>query len=79
MVRSILIELRGTTGQSDIAKELDITQQFLSAIELGTRNPSIKIMKRFAKYYKKTVQELFPDIFYDTTEECENIDIIKYA
>jgi transcriptional regulator with XRE-family HTH domain len=79
MVRSILIELRGNTGQSDVAKELNITQQFLSAIELGTRNPSIKIMKRFAKYYNKTVQELFPDIFYDTTEKCENENTIKYA
>ena len=71
-MRKKLIELRGNKSQEEVSKEIGITQQFLSAIEKGERNPSIKIMKKFEIYYQKSMLDLFEDIFLSTitTNRC---------
>jgi transcriptional regulator with XRE-family HTH domain len=72
MKRELLITLRGTKSQDKLAKELGISQQFLSAIELGVRNPNVKLMKKFEEYFKVPMEELFPDIFMNIrTTKCD--------
>lgn len=63
MKRQILIEKRGTRSQREIANELKITQDHLSKIELGERNPSINLLSRFCFLYNESAENLFPDIF----------------
>ena len=46
--------------QKDIAKDVGISQQYLSNLENGvTNNPSLEIMKKLSKALNTTVQELF--------------------
>lgn len=62
-MRNALIEARGTRTQVDISAEIGISQKYLSKLELGQRTPSLKIAIKIASYYKKSVENLFPDIF----------------
>ncbi len=64
-MRQNLIILRGDKTQEEIGKYIGISQKYVSAIELGKRNPSVKTMKKFEKYFRKNMIELFPDIFLD--------------
>ena len=47
--RHWLIEARGDFSQVEVANKAKITQQAYSAIENGSRNPSVKIAKEIAK------------------------------
>lgn len=63
MVREELIKARGKRTQTEVAEILGITQKYLSKIELGQRTPSANLLAKFADYYKKPLEVLFPDIF----------------
>lgn len=63
MKRAKLIMCRGTQSQTKIANILGITQDHLSKIELGLRNPSISLAAKFCRLYKEPAEKLFPDIF----------------
>jgi putative transcriptional regulator len=73
MKRELLIKLRGPKSQEELAKELGISQQFLSAIELGIRNPNVKLMKKLEEYFKVPMEELFPDIFLNSNTTKRDI------
>ncbi len=62
-MRNVLIEARGNKTQMSVAKEINITQKYLSKLELGQRNPSLKVASRISNYYKLPIEVLFPDIF----------------
>lgn len=62
-MRNTLIEARGNKTQAEISAEIGITQKYLSKLELGQRNPSVKVAVRIASHYGKSVETLFPDIF----------------
>ena len=62
-MRDTLIEARGKRTQVDTSAEIGISQKYLSKLELGQRTPSLKMALKIAAYYKKSVEELFPDIF----------------
>ena len=62
-MRNTLIEARGKKTQMYASSEIGISQKYLSKLELGQRTPSLKIAIKIASYYKKSVEELFPDIF----------------
>lgn len=64
-MREKLINLRGYRTQEEVGKFIGISQKYVSAIELGKRNPSIKIMKKLEEYFGVNMRELFPDIFLD--------------
>lgn len=68
-MRKTLLEARGEQTQSYVANELGITQKYLSKLELGQRNPSLKVASRISSFYKQPLEVLFPDIFLpsDTT------------
>ena len=63
MIRQELIKARGDRTQTEVAEVLDITQKYLSKIELGQRTPSACLLAKFADFYKKPLDVLFPDIF----------------
>lgn len=62
-MREALLKARGKKTQVDVAKELGITQKYLSKLELGQRNPSLKIASKISSFYKQPLEVLFPDIF----------------
>lgn len=45
--------------QVDLARTLDITNDYLSSIERGSRTPSFKLAKKIADYFELTVDEIF--------------------
>ncbi|MED1761540.1 helix-turn-helix transcriptional regulator [Bacillus subtilis] len=63
--RKLLAEIRKSIGsQQLVADDLEISRQYLSALEKGDRNPTVKLMVRMANYFKKNEKELFPDLFF---------------
>ena len=63
-MRQELIEARGERTQVNVANEIGISQKYLSKLELGQRTPSLKLAIKIASYYKRSVEYLFPDIFF---------------
>lgn len=62
-MRKELIEARGEVSQSQVAHEIGISQQYLSKIESGERNPGFRIACIISNYYNLPINYLFPDIF----------------
>ena len=54
-----LVELRGERTQEQVAKDNDISLSAIGMYERGERIPRDMIKIRLAKYYQKTVQEIF--------------------
>lgn len=73
--RSKLIALRKERGwrQDDVATKLGSTQQTISFIENGKRNPSIKLAKKFELLFEEPMENLFPDIFLNIQTTYRNI------
>lgn len=55
----ILRELRGDKTQEEIAKAVGITKSSWAMYERGERIPSDEVKIQIAKYFGKTVQEVF--------------------
>lgn len=62
-MRQALIKARGMKTQMDVSAKIGISQKYLSKLELGQRTPSLKVAIKIASYYKKSVENLFPDVF----------------
>jgi len=45
--------------QTQMAKEIGITNDYLSAIERGVRNPSFSLAKKIACYFDKKIDTIF--------------------
>lgn len=60
--RSALILRRKTYGlkQSNVAKQIGITQSALSGIERGTADPSFRVALQLARFYECGLDALFP-------------------
>lgn len=58
-MRYKLIKLRGDKTITEVAKDLGITRQMLSAIESGIRTPSLEVANKIANYYSSTIDEIF--------------------
>lgn len=54
-----LLELRGSRTQEEVAKANDISIAAIGMYERGERIPRDEVKIRLAKYYQKTVQEIF--------------------
>ena len=54
-----LYELRGDIPREDVAREIGVSVSAISMYENGERIPRDAIKVKIAKYYKKTVQEIF--------------------
>ncbi len=51
--------LRGNRTMDEVAKALGITRQAVSFYETGRRTPKDNIKEAIARYYGKTVQDIF--------------------
>ena len=49
-------------SQEDLALEADINKNYLSDLERGTRNPTVKVLEKIAKAFSITLSELFKGI-----------------
>lgn len=56
-----LKELRGEKSQAEVAVAVGISDSAMSAYENGDRVPRDEVKIRLAKYFGKTVQEIFFD------------------
>ena len=54
-----LIALRGDKTQAEVSKKLKISISALGMYERGERSPRDEIKIRIAKFYDKSVQEIF--------------------
>lgn len=54
-----LAELRGEKTQDEVAKAIGISTSALSSYECGDRIPRDPIKIEIARYYKKSVEEIF--------------------
>ena len=54
-----LIDLRGNRTQEEVARDNDLSLSAIGMYERGERIPKDEIKIRLAKYYGKTVQEIF--------------------
>lgn len=54
-----LTELRGDRSQERVARDNDLSLSAYIKYERGERIPRDNIKMRLAKYYQKTVQEIF--------------------
>jgi transcriptional regulator with XRE-family HTH domain len=64
-MREYLVEQRRkmNLSQKQVAKQLGISQQFLSLIEAKKRDPHLKVMIKFENLYGVPMRILFIDIF----------------
>lgn len=58
-MRKNLIKLRGKRTVTEVARDLGITRQMLSAIESDIRTPSLEVAKKIAIYYSSSIDEIF--------------------
>ena len=56
-----LVELRGEETRENVAAAVGVSISAISIYENGERIPRDDVKIRFAKYYKKSVQEIFFD------------------
>ncbi|OFV69139.1 helix-turn-helix transcriptional regulator [Acetobacterium wieringae] len=54
-----LVELRGVRTQKEVAESLGISISALSMYEIGQRIPRDEVKIKIAKYYGKSVQDIF--------------------
>ncbi len=56
-----LQELRKSKNltQEELAKELDVTKEYLSMLERGDRNPSDKLKKKMADFFNVSMSYIF--------------------
>ena len=55
----ILRELRGTRPRCYVAKQVGISESALAMYESGDRNPRDEVKLALAKFYNKSVSEIF--------------------
>lgn len=58
-IAKTLVKLRGKKTQSEVAKGIDVGQSTYAMYETGKRVPSDEVKIRIARFYGKTVQEIF--------------------
>ena len=49
-------------SQEDLALEAEINKNYLSDLERGSRNPTVKVVEKIAKAFNITISELFKGI-----------------
>ena len=49
-------------SQEDLALEADINKNYISDLERGTRNPTVKVLEKIAIAFSISLEELFKGI-----------------
>jgi putative transcriptional regulator len=76
MKNKILVFHRKRRGisQKALAKDLDITREYVSLLENSKKRPSNHLARQIAKYFETTTEAVFPK---ELTEERETQDSTK--
>ena len=53
------LRLERNLSQAKVAKAVKIAPQTMSSYEVGVRNPDDEVKMRLAKFYKRSVEEIF--------------------
>jgi len=59
--RARTIRLKQGLSQSDVAKRMNVHRSYISSIERGIRNPSLKVIQRIAKALEVPMEKLIKD------------------
>ena len=59
--RARTIRLKQGLSQGDVAKRLNVHRSYISGIERGIRNPSLKVIQRIAKSLEVPMEKLIKD------------------
>ena len=65
-------EQQGWT-QRELAKKLEVTQNYIPAMELGNRNPSADLRQRMMKLFKCDFEDLFTVVMVNPTTKKEDV------
>jgi putative transcriptional regulator len=62
-VKNTIRELRGERGlsQAELAQAVDVSRQTINSIETGRYVPSLPLALALARYFGRTVEEIFDD------------------
>jgi putative transcriptional regulator len=60
-MKNIVRELRTARdwSQRDLGEKLDVSRQTINAIETGKYDPSLPLAFKFARLFKKPIEEIF--------------------
>lgn len=60
-MKNRLEEIRKERGikQEELAAELEVSRQTISSLEKGRYNPSIILAFKIARYFEKSIEEIF--------------------
>ena len=59
--RARAIRLKQGLSQGDVAKRMNVHRSYISSIERGVRNPSLKVIQRIAKALEVPMEKLIKD------------------
>lgn len=61
LLKNNLEQLRAekSISQVELADEMEVSRQTISSLENGRYNPSIVLAFKLAKYFDKTIEEIF--------------------
>jgi len=59
--RARTIRLKQGLSQGDVAKRMNVHRSYISSIERGIRNPSLKVIQRIAKALEVPMEKLIKD------------------
>ena len=59
--------------QRELAKRLDVTQNYIPAMELGNRNPSAELRLKMMKLFKCDFEDLFTVVMVNPSTKREDV------
>ena len=59
--RARAIRLKQGLSQGDVAKRMNVHRSYISSIERGVRNPSLKVIQRIPKALEVPMEKLIKD------------------
>ena len=59
--RARAIRLKQGLSQGDVAKRMNVHRSYISSIERGVRNPSLKVIQKIAKALEVPMEKLIKD------------------
>lgn len=71
MERKLLRQLREKQKltQQKLGEELGISTIYVRKLEKGVANPGRETMIKYENYFRKSMKELFPDLFFNNNDK----------
>jgi len=59
--------------QRELARRLDVTQNYIPALELGSRNPGPSLRQALMKLFKVDFEDLFTVVMVNPNDHSESV------